>query len=104
MHILHEYARSVYAVIDPQVLQWLDALRTPYGTGLHPLTCRMLMLSYAPNRGGIVQNAFVGERCAYIPDMTSVIIPNAAHEIHHDQPNAFIQTVLAFYTARADTV
>jgi hypothetical protein len=73
----------------------------PYGTELYPLTCRMLMLSWEINSGGVVQNAFVDERCAYIPDMASVIIPNAAHEIHHDQPDAFMQAVLAFYTARA---
>lgn len=26
--------------------------------------------------------------------MTNVVIPNAAHEIHHDQPEAFMQAVL----------
>jgi len=54
------------------------------------------MLSCEPNRSGVVQKAFVDELCAYMPDMAIVIIPNAVHEIHHDQPEACMQVVLDF--------
>jgi pimeloyl-ACP methyl ester carboxylesterase len=85
--------------VDPHVLQWLDALRTPVWDWLTPVDVPMLMLSCEPNRGGVVQQDFVDALCAYMPHMTNVVIPNAAHEIHHDQPEAFMQAVLQFVRA-----
>lgn len=82
--------------VDPAVLQWLDALGTSVWDWIHPIQVPMLMLSCEPNRGGVVQKDFVDALCAYLPHMKNVVIAHAAHEIHHDQPDAFIHAVRAF--------
>lgn len=92
---LHNWAYARRHV-DPEVLQWLEALRTPVWDWLQPVAVPMLMLSCEPNRGGVVQKDFVDALCAYMPHMENVVIPHAAHEIHHDQPDAFIHAVRAF--------
>lgn len=95
---LHHWADARLQV-DPQVLQWFDALRTPVWDWLTPIDVPMLLLSCEPNRGGVVQSDFLEALCTYMPHMTNVVIPNAAHEIHHDQPEAFMQAVLQFVRA-----
>lgn len=82
--------------VDPDVLKWLEALRIPVWDWIHPVDIPMLMLSCESHRGGVVKHDFVEALCAYMPHMEHVIVADADHEIHHDQPDAFMNAVLAF--------
>ena len=57
---------------------------------------QLLLLSCEAHRGGVIQPEFADALCASMPHMTNVVIANAAHEIHHDQPDEFMQAVLHF--------
>lgn len=81
---------------DPNVLQWLDELLTPVWAWLQPVAVPIHVLYCAPDSGGVVQAEFVAALQDFMPAMTSEVIPGAGHEIHHDQPEAFMRAVLAF--------
>lgn len=82
---------------DPNVLQWLDELKTPVWQWLKAVPVPMLLLYCEPERGGVVNAEFVAALCAAMPTMRSMVIPAVGHEMHHDAPDAFwaaVQTAL----------
>jgi pimeloyl-ACP methyl ester carboxylesterase len=81
---------------DPLVLQWLDELLVPVWAWLTPVAVPMHILYCAPDRGGVVQEIFVEALIAHMPQLTAEVIADAGHEIHHDQPEAFMRAVLGF--------
>lgn len=81
---------------DPLVLQWLDELLVPVWAWLTPVAVPIHILYCAPDRGGVVQEVFVEALKARMPQLTAEIIADASHEIHHDQPEAFMRAVLTF--------
>lgn len=81
---------------DPLVLQWLNALLVPVWAWLKPVDVPIHILYCAPDKGGVVQKEFVDALIAKMPALSAEVIPNAGHEIHHDQPDAFMRAVLAY--------
>ena len=81
---------------DPLVLQWLNALLMPVWAWLKLVDVPIHILYCAPDKGGVVQKEFVEALIEKMPQMSAEVIANAGHEIHHDQPDAFMQATLAF--------
>lgn len=81
---------------DPLVLQWLNALLVPVWAWLKPVEVPIHILYCNPDKGGVVQKEFVDALIAKMPALSAEIIPDAGHEIHHDQPDAFMRAVLAY--------
>ena len=81
---------------DPLVLQWLDELLVPVWAWLKPVAVPIHILYCAPDHGGVVQAEFVEALKAHMPQLTAEVIADAGHEIHHDQPEAFMRAVLTF--------
>jgi pimeloyl-ACP methyl ester carboxylesterase len=78
---------------DPEVLAWLDEIKTPVWQWLNKVTVPITVLYCEPERGGVVGAAFAQELVGYMPHLNAVCIPGVGHEMHHDNPEAFISAV-----------
>ncbi len=78
---------------DPEVLSWLDEIKTPVWQWLNKVTVPITVLYCEPEKGGVVSAAFAQELVGYMPHLNAVCIPGVGHEMHHDNPAAFISAV-----------
>ncbi|MFM2309307.1 MAG: hypothetical protein RLY87_1428 [Chloroflexota bacterium] len=78
---------------DPEVLAWLDEIKTPVWQWLKKVDVPITVLYCEPERGGVISEAFVQQLVAYMPNLNAVCIPGVGHEMHHDNPTAFMDAV-----------
>lgn len=78
---------------DPEVLAWLDEIKTPVWQWLKKVSVPITMLYCEPEKGGVIGSDFAAELVTYMPNLTAVCIPAVGHEMHHDNPEAFISAL-----------
>ena len=80
---------------DPEVLRWLDEIKTPVWTWLKQVPVPITVLYCEPDKGGVIAAEFADALVKYMPNLTAVVIPGVGHEMHHDKPDAFFDAVMA---------
>lgn len=81
---------------DPIVPIWLNSGKILLWDWLKPVDVPILVLYCEADKGGVVPAAFAEALVNYMPNLTAQIIPGVGHEMHHDNPAAFMAAVLAF--------
>ena len=86
--------------VDPNVLQWLDALKVPIWSWVTPTDVPIHMMYCQDNAGGVVTPALNKELRVPLPFFTAAVVPKAGHYMHLDQPSGFMRAVKAFLDAK----
>ena len=79
--------------VDPDAM---PDYRTPWQESLRAITAPILLIRGEPARGGLVTAEIADAAMALNPNITTVLIPNAGHNIRRENFDGYLATVRGF--------
>jgi pimeloyl-ACP methyl ester carboxylesterase len=89
----HRFSLNITQMIDPEATVPED-----FPTLLGQITCPVLLITAAPERGAIVTDEDVAELQKSVPHLRRAHIPGAGHNIRRDQFSRYMEISQAFLT------